>query len=270
MSGTEPLRPALARAAQRLAAAGVESARHDAEELAAHLLGVPRTELLRHDRIDGAAFTQLVDRRASRQPLQHLTGGPGVFVPRPETEVMVGQVIEFLRTLPAGARVVDLGTGSGAIALSVATEVPGTEVHAVEVDPAAHAWAVRNLASSTVTLHLADARTALAEFAGTCDVVVSNPPYIPLPAWESVAPEVRDHDPATALWGGRTDGLDMIRVVAQRAAELLRPGGLVAVEHADAQDRSAPLVFRTPGTWRAVADHRDLTGRGRFVTAVRC
>jgi len=277
---TEPLRPALARATERLAAAGVESARHDAEELAAHVLGVRRTELVRHDRIDRVAFDELIDRRATRQPLQHLTGvayfrrvslavGPGVFVPRPETEVMVGQVIEFLRTLPAGARVVDLGTGSGAIALSVATEVPGTEVHAVEVDPGAHDWAARNLASSTVTLHLADARTALGEFAGTCDVVISNPPYIPLDAWESVAPEVRDHDPATALWSGR-DGLEMVRVVARRAAELLRPGGLVAVEHAEVQAESALAVFRTPGTWHAVADHRDFTGRGRFVTALRC
>jgi release factor glutamine methyltransferase len=274
------LRPALTNATERLAAAGVESARHDAEELAAHLLGVRRTELVRHDRIDGPAFEALIDRRAARQPLQHLTGvayfrrvalavGPGVFVPRPETEVMVGKVVEFLRLLPVGARVVDLGTGSGAIALSVVTEVPGTQVHAVEVDPAAHDWAARNLASSPVTLHLADARTALVELAGSCDVVVSNPPYIPLPAWESVAPEARDHDPPTALWSG-ADGLDMLRVVVRRAAELLRPGGLVAVEHADAQTDSAPALLRTAGFWRAVADHQDLTGRGRFVTAIRC
>jgi release factor glutamine methyltransferase len=275
-----PLRPALERAAARLTAAGVESARHDAEELAAHTLGARRADLMHHERIDRAAFEALIDRRAARHPLQHLTGvayfrrvcvavGPGVFVPRPETEVMVGKVVEFLQTLPAGARVVDLGTGSGAIALSVATEVPGTEVHAVEVDPAAHAWAERNLAGSAVTLYLADARTALADRAGTFDVVVSNPPYIPLPAWESVAPEVRDHDPARALWSGG-DGLDMVRVVAARAADLLRPGGLVAVEHADAQAQRAPAVFRAAGAWRAVADHRDLTGRGRFVTALRC
>jgi release factor glutamine methyltransferase len=274
------LRPALARAAARLAAAGVESARHDAEELAAHTLDVRRADLVRHDLIDRVAFEALIDRRAARQPLQHLTGvahfrrlslavGPGVFVPRPETEVMVGYVIEFLGTLPAGARVADLGTGCGTIALSVATEVPGTEVHAVEVDPAAHAWAERNLAGAPVTLHLADARTALVELAGTFDVVVSNPPYIPLSAWESVAPEVRDHDPATALWSG-TDGLEMVRVIARRAAELLRPGGLVAVEHADVQAERAPAVFRAAGAWRAVADHQDLTGRDRFVTAVRC
>jgi release factor glutamine methyltransferase len=274
------LRPALARATERLAAAGVESARHDAEVLAAHTLGVRRGDLVCHDRINRAAFEALVERRAARCPLQHLTGvahfrrvslavGPGVFVPRPETEVMVGHVVEFLGTLPAGARVADLGTGSGTIALSLATEVPGTEVHAVEVDPAAHAWAVRNLAGSTVTLYLADARTALAEFAGTFDVVVSNPPYIPLQAWESVAPEVRDHDPAAALWSGG-DGLEMVRVVARRAAELLRPGGLVAVEHAEVQAQRAPAVFRSAGDWRAVADHRDLTGRDRFVTAIRC
>ncbi|HEX3611599.1 MAG TPA: peptide chain release factor N(5)-glutamine methyltransferase [Sporichthyaceae bacterium] len=273
------LRSALAAARSRLAEAGVASARNDAEELAAHLLGVRRGDLVRHDRIDAAGYEALVARRVAREPLQHLTGvahfrrvsvavGPGVFVPRPETEVMVGAVVDFLATLPPGARVVDLCTGSGVIALSVVTEVPGTQVHAVEVDPGAYDWATRNLAGTAVTLHLADARTALAELDGTFDVVISNPPYIPMPAWESVTPEVRDHDPAAALWSGE-DGLDMMRAVVRRAAELLRPGGLAVVEHAEVQAGSVPALFRGAGCWRAVADHKDLAGRDRFVTAVR-
>lgn len=276
----ESLREALSAATARLAAAGVESARFDAEELAAHLLEVSRTRLLTVDQIDGDAYRALIDQRADRRPLQHLTGvahfrrvslavGPGVFVPRPETEVMVGRVIDFMMALPGPARVVDLCTGSGAIAAAIAGEVPDATVHAVEIDPGAHRWAMANLTGSGVVLHLADARTALAELDGTFDVVVANPPYIPVQAWESVAVEVRDHDPPAALWGGGDDGLDLVRAVELRASGLLRPGGLVAVEHADAQGASAPSVFRSCGRWRQVGDHRDLTGRDRFLTAVR-
>jgi release factor glutamine methyltransferase len=274
------LRAALDAATARLAAAGVGSPRFDAEELAAHVLGVGRGDLIRHERIDAAAYEELVAAREQRRPLQHLTGlahfryvsvavGPGVFVPRPETEVMVDQVIAHLRAGPAEPLVVDLCTGSGAIALSIATEVPGARVHAVEVDPCAHDWAARNLAGSGVILHLADARSALPELAGTVDVVISNPPYIPLQAWESVATEVRDHDPAAALWGGGEDGLDLIRGVEARAGLLLRRDGLVAVEHADVQGAGVTAVFRGAGRWRAVADHRDLAGRDRYLTAVR-
>jgi release factor glutamine methyltransferase len=142
-------------------------------------------------------------------------------------------------------------------------------VHAVELDPPAHDWAARNLAGSTVTLHLGDAAAALPEWDGAVDAVISNPPYIPHEAWESVAPEVRDHDPAAALWGGGRDGLDLVRVIERTAARLLRPGGLVVVEHADAQGRSAPAVFASAGRWSEVGDHQDLTGRDRFLTARR-
>lgn len=277
---TEPLRAAIASATRRLAEAGVASPRHDAESLAAHVLGVGRLDLLRHDELDAERYATLVAARAQRRPLQHLTGaahfrhvtlavGPGVFVPRPETEVMVGHVIEHCLALPPGSRAVDLGTGSGAIALCLATEVPGLQVHAVEADEDAHDWAVRNLASSGVVLHLADAATALVDLDARVDVVVSNPPYIPMQEWESVAVEARDHDPPRALWGGGADGLDTIRAIERTAARLLRPGGLVAVEHADAQGERAPAVFRASGRWVEVRDHRDLTGRDRFVTATR-
>ncbi len=277
---TEPLRPAIAAAERRLAEAGVASPRRDAEDLAAHVLGVERAALHRHDAIDATRFAELVEARAQRRPLQHLTGvayfrhlslavGPGVFVPRPETEVMVGHIIEVVSALPPGAVVVDLCTGSGAIALALATEVPGLVVHAVELDPGAHAWARHNLAGSGVHLHLGDTADALPALDGTVDVVISNPPYIPLQAWESVAVEARDHDPAPALWGGGTDGLEVMRAVERTAGRLLRPGGAVAVEHADVQGPATVAVFAGTGRWTQVRDHRDLTERDRYLTAVR-
>jgi release factor glutamine methyltransferase len=162
--------------------------------------------------------------------------------------------------------VVDLCTGSGAIALAVATEVPGAEVHAVELDERAAAWAARNLAGSGVRLVEGDMADALPELDGTVDVVVCNPPYIPVEAWESVATEARDHDPALALWSG-ADGLAAMRVLESVAGRLLHPGGWVGAEHADVQGESAPAVFAGTGRWSDVRDHRDLAGRPRFVTA---
>jgi release factor glutamine methyltransferase len=162
--------------------------------------------------------------------------------------------------------VVDLCTGSGAIALSVATEVPAAEVHAVELGEPAHAWAARNLAGSGVDLRHGDMAAAFPDLDGTVDVVVCNPPYIPLEAYESVAPEARDHDPELALFSGQ-DGLVAMRVVERVAARLLRPGGVAGAEHADVQGESAPAVFAGSGRWSDVRDHRDLAGRPRFLTA---
>ncbi len=268
-----------AEAVRHLAGAGVASPHADAEILLAHVLGVDRGTLMLVDEVDdehAVAYAALVARRAAREPLQHLTGraafrhveltvGPGVFVPRPETELLAGWAIER-----AGERddpvVVDLGTGSGAIAKAVAHEVPEARVHAVEVDEHAHRYATVNLAGTGVDLRLGDLADAFDDLAGTVDVVVSNPPYIPLEAWESVAPEARDHEPATALWSG-TDGLHAIRAVERRAALLLRSGGVVGVEHADAQGQSAPAVFAASGHWTDVRDHPDLAGRARFLTA---
>jgi release factor glutamine methyltransferase len=275
-------RSLVAEAVRRLADAGVASPEADAEILLAHVLGTDRSRLVLVDEVvdaDRAAYEALVDRRAAREPLQHLTGrayfrhvelavGPGVFVPRPETELLAGWAVERARDLGSSRApvVVDLGTGSGAIAKAVAHEVPHARVHAVEMDEAAHGWATTNLAGTGVELRLGDLGTAFEDLAGTVDVVVSNPPYIPLDAWESVALEVRDHDPALALWSG-ADGLDAMRVVEARAALLLGPGGVVGVEHADAQGESAPAVFTATGRWADVRDHRDLAGRPRFVTA---
>ena len=270
------LRAVVAEAVATLEAAGVPSPRYDAEVLAAHSLGVDRRDLWRYDEV-GADFPSYVDRRARREPLQHITGvawfrhlelrvGPGVFVPRPETEVVVDAALERLAGLER-PRVVDLGTGSGAIALAVATEVPGSEVHAVEADPAAYEWATRNCAGSTVDLRRGDMADAFPDLDGTVDVVVSNPPYIPVGAVIRDA-EVAGHDPAVALWSGE-DGLDAMRVVERVAARLLRPGGTVVAEHADLQGATAPAVFTATGRWADVRDHQDLAGRDRYLTAVR-
>ena len=164
----------------------------------------------------------------------------------------------------------DLCTGSGAIALAVATEVPEARVHALELDEAALAWATRNLAGSGVDLRqgdLAGAAQTWPELCGAVDVVVCNPPYVPLEAWESVAAEARDHDPHLALFSG-DDGLDAIRVLERVAARLLRPGGALGLEHADVQGESAPGGLVASGRWSHVVDHRDLAGRPRFTTAV--
>ena len=269
----------LAEATTALTDAGVASPEYDAATLLAHALGTSRATVLSVPDVPAdraASFRDLIRRRAAREPLQHLTGttgfryvdlavGPGVFVPRPETELLAGWAVEQAGALDAPV-VVDLCTGSGAIALSVAHEVPTATVHAVEVDPGAHAWAERNLTGTGVHLALADMADALPELDGTVDVVVCNPPYIPLDAWESVAREARDHDPAAALWSG-DDGLAAVRVLEATAARLLRPGGVVGAEHADVQGASAPAVFSGTGRWADVRDHRDLAGRDRYLTA---
>lgn len=276
-------RDLLADAERRLRSAGVASPEYDARELLAHVLGTTRGGLMLVDDVAeerAGAFEQLVARRAAREPLQHLTGtaafryvevavGPGVFVPRPETEMLAGWGVDRAREVAATGRtpvVVDLCTGSGAMALSLATEVPEAEMHAVELDEAAHGWAARNLEGSGVDLRHGDMADAFPDLDGTVDVVVCNPPYIPLEAYESVAVEARDHDPWLALWSGQ-DGLEAMRVLERVAARLLRPGGVVGAEHAEVQAESAPAVFAATGRWSDVRDNPDLAGRPRYVTA---
>lgn len=274
----------LAAAAAALEAGGVASPRVDAETLYSHVTGTPRSMLAMagppHPE-QLTAFWNLIAARVRRVPLQHLTGiasfrfvdvevGPGVFVPRPETELLAGWAIEQATNVAARAQkppvVVDLCTGSGVIALSIVHEVPMARVSAVELDEKAFAWATRNLDGTGVDLRHGNAADAFGDLDGTVDVVVSNPPYIPLEAWESVAPEARDHDPDLALWSGQ-DGLDAIRLIEATAWRLLKPGGVVGVEHADAQGETAPAVFAS--RWGHVSDHHDLAGRPRYVTAVK-
>jgi release factor glutamine methyltransferase len=277
---------ALAAAARVLAAAGVESARADAETLLAHELGTTRGRVqalaVAGGAVDPAAlarFARLVERRAEREPLQHLTGragfrtielavGPGVFVPRPETEVVAQLAIDAARGMDRPV-VVDLATGSGAIALAVAAEVPGATVTGVERNPAALAWARRNataLALPNARILEGDLADALGELDGTVDVLVSNPPYIP-DGMVPRDPEVRLHDPADALFGG-PDGLDPMRAVVSTAARLLRSGGLLVVEHGERQGAEVRALLPAPA-WRDVATHRDLTDRDRATTARR-
>jgi release factor glutamine methyltransferase len=280
------VRELLADATQRLVDADVESARHDAETLLAWVLGLPRWGLGTAAAPTPAqrdAFAAALARRSSREPLQHITGtagfryldlevGPGVFVPRPETEVLAGQAVSELRTLLgrgiAQPRAVDLCTGSGAVAAALASEVPEAGVTAVELSPEAWAFAVRNAEPYGVDVRLGDIAHAVDDLTEQVEVVTANPPYIPLDAFESVATEARDFDPPLALWSGE-DGLDAIRSVAEVAARLLVDGGLVLCEHADSQGEAAPGVFAAAGHWRQVRDHADLSGRPRFVSARR-
>ncbi|MDK1359439.1 peptide chain release factor N(5)-glutamine methyltransferase [Arthrobacter sp. zg-Y1219] len=280
------LAAALREAAAILAGAGVPSPAVDAELLAAHLLGESR------GRVKALAFTdapvppgfeELVAERASRVPLQHLTGtasfrylelmvGPGVFVPRPETETVAQLAIDAARRIAAEGKApvkaVDLGTGSGAIAASLATEVPEAEVYAVELSPLALAWARRNLEPLGVHLLHDDLRTALADSDGTFDVVVSNPPYVPADAVPN-EPEAAEHDPAMALYGGGRDGLELPLAAAGTAARLLRTSGYFVMEHAEVQaERIAALLAAQP-CWQDVATHTDLNGRPRATSAVR-
>ncbi|MEV4101663.1 peptide chain release factor N(5)-glutamine methyltransferase [Nonomuraea sp. NPDC049649] len=272
----------IALATARLAEAGVPSPRTDAEEIAAFVHGVRRSELhtVKDSDFD-ALFWEGVARREAREPLQHITGrayfryldlavGPGVFVPRPETEVMAGWAIETLREMDVAAPlVVDLGTGSGAIALSIAQEVALAEVHAVEVDPDAYTWAKRNITEhgqGRTHLHPEDLAEALPELNGKVDLVISNPPYIP-PGAVPRDPEVRDYDPVRALYGTGDDGLGEVRAVERTARRLLRPGGYVAVEHADNQGNAVYLEFPEDNGWRDIRLRQDLTRRDRFVTA---
>ncbi|MBO1803951.1 peptide chain release factor N(5)-glutamine methyltransferase [Leucobacter ruminantium] len=280
---------------ERFADAGIEDPAADAELIVGHVLGVSRGRVqalaVMGRELDGAqlaAVTELADERARRVPLQHLTGrapfrsielsvGPGVFVPRPETEMVAQFAIDELLAVPDPSPLaLDLCTGSGAIALSIAHEVETARVLAVEKSREAHAWAARNVAEwgdGRVELRLGDVGDLDAgrdsegvPLAGRVSVLVSNPPYVP----EGMVPrdpEVRDHDPELALYSG-ADGLDLIRVISRIGLEAVRPGGLLVLEHAEHQGRAIRELLSADG-WRAAATHPDLTGRDRATTARR-
>lgn len=279
----QPLRLAVRDAEQMLAAAGIECARADAEILAAHIVGVERGKLLMAPLVEPQvieAYRQLVVRRARREPVQHLLGtavlgpvtvavGPGVFIPRPETELLVEWGLHAIREVRSPL-VVDLCTGSGAIALAVAAQRPDAQVHAVEADPSALSWARHNITrhGAAVTLHAADVRASdlLVDLEARVDLVLCNPPYVPdgtqLPA------EVSEWDPPGAVFGG-ADGLDVIRAVIVAAAGLLRHRGRLGIEHDDTHGDAVPALLRRRRVLAEVEAHRDLAGRPRFATAAR-
>ncbi|MCB1273822.1 MAG: peptide chain release factor N(5)-glutamine methyltransferase [Leucobacter sp.] len=276
----------------RLERAGIMSARADAELIIGHVLGERRGRVqaltmlgtaIDEDRAE--RIRALAGEREDRVPLQHLTGrapfrtielsvGPGVFVPRPETEIVAQFAVDALAAVPDPSPVaVDLCTGSGAIALALATEVPTARVWAVEKSREAHAWAERNvreLGDDRVELILGDAADAARllppELVGRVHVLISNPPYVPddmVPR----DPEVREHDPEQALYGG-ADGLDLVRAISRTGLDVVAPGGLIVIEHAEVQGEAIRALLAADG-WRAPATHRDLTLRDRATTAVR-
>jgi release factor glutamine methyltransferase len=273
------IRHAIDAAEAALAEAGVGSPRIDAELLAAHAAGTERGRLaFAHpgpefpDRYD-----RLVIQRAKRVPLQHLTGtaafgpvevhvGPGVFIPRPETESLLEwAVAQRLSPRPV---IVDLCTGSGALALALSKNWPDARVIAIDDSEDALAYAHRNAAGTPVELVRADvtAPGLLSELDAQVDLVVANPPYIPDGA--ALEPEVAEHDPPHALFGG-PDGMAVIDRIVDLAARLLREGGGCAIEHDDTTSAPTVEAFTRTGRFVDVTGRRDLTGRLRFVTGVR-
>ena len=280
------LSEALSFATEKLSLASVPSPQADATWLLCHVLDTDRSDLLTRITFDQEltpeqldAFEAALARREKREPLQHITGtaafrslelsvGPGVFVPRPETEQVVQYAIDYLRQLPTPGVAIDLGTGSGAIAIAMAKEVPQAKVFAVELSESAHAYAAKNIAANgvTVELRLGAMQEVVSDLVGSLDVVISNPPYIPNAAIP-IDPEVRNYDPELALYGGE-DGLDVIRDISGIAAALLRPGGLLVLEHADGQSDDIRELLLTDG-WLNVSAFQDATMRYRTITAIR-
>lgn len=278
----------LRRVTARLAEAGVPDPGVDAELLAAFVLGGARGSVqaaaVRGDQIapaDAGRLDELAERRATREPLQHITGvapfrhlelrvGPGVFVPRPETEMVAQLAIDALRAAASAEPIgVDLGTGSGAIALAMATEVPHARVYAAENSVDAFVWAKENFAAAradNARLAFIDLERAFPDLDGTVSVVASNPPYVPDAAIPR-DPEVRFFDPPQALYGG-ADGLDVVRVVSRVGLRLAHPGGTLVIEHGEWQGEQIRDLLTADG-WRAAATHPDLTLRDRATTAVR-
>ncbi|MHC9294012.1 peptide chain release factor N(5)-glutamine methyltransferase [Mycobacterium sp. LTG2003] len=278
------MRQAIEAATATLARAGVGSPRIDAELLAAHAAGTDRGRLILLDDPGPDvlhAYRELVAARSRRVPLQHLIGtaafgpltvavGPGVFIPRPETESLLEWAVKWVdaHDLPRGAVIVDLCTGSGALALALARHRPDARVIAVDDSPAALEYARRNTAGTSVEVLAADvtAPELLPELDAAVDLLVSNPPYIPEGA--ELEPEVADHDPAHALFGG-PDGMSVIGPLVRLAARWLRDGAACAVEHDDTTSHRTVAAFADDGNFGQVTAHRDLAGRPRFVTATR-
>jgi release factor glutamine methyltransferase len=276
----------LSESSGKLREAGVTSATVDAELLACFCLGISRSELqllvaTNQEFPDEHMnqFQAVLARRVSREPLQHITGtapfrhlelkvGPGVFTPRPETEQVVGYAMEKISKLH-NPLIVDLCSGSGAIAISLNSEIPGSNVFAVELSKDAFGYLLQNAASYGLTkenLRNEDLQTSLSELDGLVDLVISNPPYIPIDA-VPVDLEVQLHEPSESLYGG-VDGLDVVRKISVRALKLLKPEGLLVLEHADSQSSAIGKLLLAEG-WLEIEARADLAGKERMISAVK-
>ena len=276
----------LSESSGKLREAGVTSATVDAELLACFCLGISRSELqllvATNQEFPDEHMNQfqvVLARRVSREPLQHITGtapfrhlelkvGPGVFTPRPETEQVVGYAMEKITNFQSPL-IVDLCSGSGAIAISLATEISGSKVFAVELSKDAFGYLLQNAASYGLTrdnLRNEDLQTSLSELDGLVDLVISNPPYIPNDA-VPVDLEVQLHEPSESLYGG-VDGLDVVRKISVRALMLLKPGGLLVLEHADSQSSTIGKLLLAEG-WLEIEARADLAGKERMISAVK-
>jgi release factor glutamine methyltransferase len=275
----------LSESSSKLTEAGVISATVDAELITCFCLGISRSELslmvatnqeFPQESLD--KFQVALARRVARQPLQHITGtapfrhlelkvGPGVFTPRPETEQVVGFAMEKITNFQSPL-IVDLCSGSGAIAISSATEIPESKVFAVEKSEEAFGYLLQNAASygfSKVNLRNEDLQNSLSELDGKVDLVISNPPYIPNDAIP-IDLEVQLHEPSMSLYGG-VDGLDVIRQISIRAKKLLKSGGLLVLEHADSQSNAIGKLLLAGG-WLEIEARADLAGKERMISAV--
>ena len=278
------LAQALEEARQKLAQAKVPSPDADAHWLLAHAISSNRAEVLRRitlledlSQTEQDLFYSSLNRRVKREPLQHITGkaafrnlellvGPGVFIPRFETEQVAQIGIDFLKSLSSTANAADLGTGSGAIAISLALET-SAEVVAIEVSNDAVKYARENIQrfAPHVQLIVGSFEQSLLNLT-ELDLIISNPPYIPRAAVPT-EPEVYKFDPEVALYSGE-DGLDSIREIVAISTFALRPEGMLVLEHADGQsDQVCELLLEQGFT--SVTAHPDPTGRLRAVSGIR-
>ena len=270
---------------EQLSAAGF--AEVEAEILLAHTLGISRMDLHNPLTVENAltaigdmaiveeTFWKLLDRRCAHEPLQYLMGvayfrhleikvGPGVLVPRPESELLVESVLTYIEKLSGAVSVVDLGSGSGALALAIATEAPHTHVIAVEKSPEAIYWLKENVSFIDEKVRILESDVATALDGVKCDVVIANPPYVP--DSQELPRDVAEHEPAIALFGG-VDGMKAPRLFISTASRLLKEGGFLAIEHHEEQGPAIADVLSADFT--DILLHQDLTGRPRFTTAVR-
>ena len=283
------IKPLLRSAKEKLAAAEISEV--DAEHLLAYVLGISRMDLHNSVKLDEAlkalgdfgviedTFAKLISRRAAHEPLQYLTGiayfrhleievGPGVLVPRPESELLVEAVLTHIKNLEEKVTgeisVIDLGAGSGALSLAIATEAPRSRVIAVEKSADAIVWLKKNVARISENVRVVEGDVADVLPGVKCDAVIANPPYVP--DNQSLPRDVAEHEPHIALFGGAT-GLELPKRFIDAAARLLKSGGVLAIEHTEEQGSAIDALLSKD--FIDIAVHQDLTGRPRWSSAVR-